>query len=67
VNTTVTNRTLFDIPIHDCEFYGGRLDGVACDENVFFLSIILTFGTFALAISLKNFRSSTYFPTKVRL
>ena len=54
-------------PIGDCERYGGELVGEACHDNVFFLSVILAVGTFALAISLKGFRTSSYFPTKVRL
>ncbi|XP_031572132.1 electroneutral sodium bicarbonate exchanger 1-like isoform X2 [Actinia tenebrosa] len=66
MNNSVTNWTELNVPIQDCEYNGGKLIGMACDENVFFLSVILTFGTFAMAISLKSFRSSTFFPTKVR-
>ena len=53
--------------IGDCKRFDGELVGPGCDDNVFFLSVILSVGTFALAISLKGFRTSTYFPTKVRL
>lgn len=56
-----------DYPLGDCERFGGELVGEACHYNVFFLSVILSLGTFALAISLKGFRTSSYFPTKVRL
>lgn len=55
-----------DHPLGDCERFGGELVGEACHYNVFFLSVILSLGTFALAISLKGFRTSSYFPTKVR-
>lgn len=65
MNSSVTNWTQLNVPIEDCEYKGGHLLGLACDENVFFLSAILTLGTFALAISLKSFRTSPYFPTKV--
>lgn len=62
------NSDLFlDLPMGDCERYGGELVGQACHDNVFFLSVILSVGTFWLAISLKGFRSSSYFPTKVSI
>lgn len=60
------NITPLDYPIGDCARYGGQLVGAACNDNVFFLSVILSLGTFFLAVSLKEFRSSSYFPTKVR-
>ena len=59
------NITPLDYPIGDCARYGGQLVGAACNDNVFFLSVILSLGTFFLAVSLKEFRSSSYFPTKV--
>jgi hypothetical protein len=65
INKTITNMTELFVPIKECQFSGGQLIGLACDENVFFLSVILTLGTFTMAITLKSFRSSTYFPTKV--
>ena len=61
------NETLLDYPMGDCERYGGELVGEGCHDNVFFLSVILSLGTFFLAISLKGFRTSSYFPTKVRI
>ena len=67
--TRFNNNTDFylDYPLGDCERNGGQLLGQACHSNVFFLSVILSLGTFALAISLKGFRTSSYFPTKVRI
>lgn len=56
-----------DVPMGDCARFGGKLVGTGCNDNVFFLSVILSVGTFALAISLKGFRNSSYFPTRVRL
>lgn len=66
--TRFNSNTSFylDYPLGDCERYGGHLVGQACHNNVFFLSVILSLGTFALALSLKGFRTSPYFPTKVR-
>ena len=60
------NHTVLNYSMRDCERFGGRLAGEACHDNVFFLSVILTLGTFVLATSLKGFRGSSYFPTKVR-
>ena len=62
-----TSLTPLDYSMGDCSRYGGELVGEACHDNVFFLSVILAIGTFFLAISLKGFRTSSYFPTKVRL
>lgn len=63
-----SNDTLYrvDVPMGDCARFGGKLVGTGCNDNVFFLSVILSVGTFALAISLKGFRNSSYFPTRVR-
>ena len=47
---------------------GGQLVGVDCDydANVFLMSTILFAGAFFISITLKNFRSTGYFPGKVR-
>lgn len=65
-SSSFVNITPLDYPIGDCVRYGGQLVGEACHSNVFFLSVILSLGTFFLAVTLKEFRSSSYFPTKVR-
>ncbi|XP_048584752.1 sodium-driven chloride bicarbonate exchanger isoform X2 [Nematostella vectensis] len=62
----VENLTKLWVPIPDCVRAGGELRGDGCSENVFLLSVMLCFGTFVLAITLKNFHSSSYFPSKVR-
>lgn len=66
--TRFNNNTdiYLNTPLGDCERLGGELVGQACHSNVFFLSVILSLGTFALAFTLKGFRTSSYFPTKVR-
>lgn len=68
-NSSSFNATILtplDYSMGDCVRYGGELVGEGCHNNVFFLSVILALGTFFLAISLKGFRTSSYFPTKVR-
>ena len=47
---------------------GGQLVGVDCDydANVFLMSTILFAGALFISITLKNFRSTGYFPGKVR-
>lgn len=61
-----TSQVTLDYSMGDCSRYGGELVGDACHDNVFLLSLILAVGTFFLAVSLKGFRTSSYFPTKVR-
>lgn len=65
-HANATTPTPLDYAMGDCARFGGELVGDACHDNVFFLSVILALGTFFLAISLKGFRTSSYFPTKVR-
>jgi hypothetical protein len=56
-----------------CEKQGWKLVGHACRQyqitraipDVFFLSVILFFGTFALAYAFRLFRTSRFFPSKV--
>lgn len=55
----------------ECADLGGVLEGSGCDtpiyhDNVFFLSIILGIGTFAIAWGLVIMRKSPFFPTLVR-
>lgn len=51
----------------DCVKYGGTLVGNACKyvPDLALMSFILFFGTYSMTISLKKFKFSRYFPTKV--
>ena len=54
-----------------CEKLGGDAIGSGCDTplyvpDVFFLSCLLFLGTFALCMALKHFRSTRFFPNKVK-
>jgi len=59
----------------DCGKCGWTLVGQGCSDkritdsvpDVFFASIILFLGTFALAMTFRKFRGSRFFPTIVRL
>lgn len=53
----------------DCVDLGGVLEGSGCNyhDNVFFLSIILGIGTFAIAWGLVMMKKSRFFPTIVSL
>ncbi|KAK7895441.1 hypothetical protein WMY93_020766 [Mugilogobius chulae] len=52
----------------DCVKFGGSLVGKACKyvPDLALMSFILFFGTYSMTISLKKFKSSRYFPTKLR-
>uniref|UniRef100_A0AAV2IS69 Anion exchange protein n=1 Tax=Knipowitschia caucasica TaxID=637954 RepID=A0AAV2IS69_KNICA len=52
----------------DCVKYGGSLMGKACKyvPDLALMSFILFFGTYSMTISLKKFKFSRYFPTKLR-
>ncbi|XP_072048031.1 electroneutral sodium bicarbonate exchanger 1-like [Amphiura filiformis] len=62
------------IKLEKCEKQGGVPVGEDCHEalhhppmpDIFLMSAVLMFGTFAIAYSLKEFRTSRYFPTRVR-
>ncbi|XP_064079112.1 sodium bicarbonate cotransporter 3-like isoform X11 [Macrobrachium nipponense] len=55
---------------HEChDIYNGTLVGDRCAHyypDVYLLSLILFFGTFLVSFYLKNFKTATFFPTKVR-
>ena len=56
--------------LKECSAAGGVLLGDGCDNSqyvpdVFFFSLILFVGTFALALALVKFRNSLFFPTWV--
>ncbi|XP_062934677.1 electrogenic sodium bicarbonate cotransporter 4 [Cynocephalus volans] len=52
----------------ECLSYGGRLHGNSCQfvPDLALMSFILFFGTYSMTLTLKKFKSSRYFPTKVR-
>ncbi|XP_028319240.1 electrogenic sodium bicarbonate cotransporter 4 [Gouania willdenowi] len=52
----------------DCAKYGGALVGNACKyvPDLALMSFILFFGTYSMTVSLKKFKFSRYFPTKLR-
>ena len=58
-----TNKTIYDCDILKQETVRG--DG--CGGAVFLLSTVLTLGTFFLVIKLKSFKTSRFFPTRVRI
>ncbi|XP_054613339.1 electrogenic sodium bicarbonate cotransporter 4 isoform X4 [Dunckerocampus dactyliophorus] len=52
----------------ECVKYGGALVGKACKyvPDLALMSFILFFGTYSMTVSLKKFKFSRYFPTKLR-
>nr|XP_043868333.1 electrogenic sodium bicarbonate cotransporter 4-like isoform X3 [Solea senegalensis] len=52
----------------DCVKYGGSLVGNSCKyvPDLALMSFILFFGTYSMTVSLKKFKFSRYFPTKLR-
>ena len=57
------------LELHECEEFGGHLSGVWCNyvPDVFFFSVLLFFGTYIMATYLKQFKTTPYLPTKVKL
>uniref|UniRef100_A0A3Q3E6Z9 Anion exchange protein n=1 Tax=Labrus bergylta TaxID=56723 RepID=A0A3Q3E6Z9_9LABR len=52
----------------ECLKYGGSLVGTSCKyvPDLALMSFILFFGTYSMTVSLKKFKFSRYFPTKLR-
>uniref|UniRef100_A0A8C8RWX9 Anion exchange protein n=1 Tax=Pelusios castaneus TaxID=367368 RepID=A0A8C8RWX9_9SAUR len=52
----------------ECLKYGGSLVGKSCKfvPDLALMSFILFFGTYSMTVTLKKFKFSRYFPTKVR-
>uniref|UniRef100_A0A8C6PHH6 Anion exchange protein n=1 Tax=Nothobranchius furzeri TaxID=105023 RepID=A0A8C6PHH6_NOTFU len=52
----------------ECLKYGGSLVGKSCKfvPDLALMSFILFFGTYSMTVSLKKFKFSRYFPTKLR-
>ncbi|VDL74183.1 unnamed protein product [Nippostrongylus brasiliensis] len=67
LNVTISVR-LKDITGDECEARGGEAVGLQCHfkPDVYMLSVLLTFGTFALAYALNNFRNSKFFGSTFR-
>lgn len=51
----------------ECLKYGGSLVGKSCQyvPDLALMSFILFFGTYSMTVTLKKFKFSRYFPTKV--
>ncbi|XP_069774178.1 electrogenic sodium bicarbonate cotransporter 4-like isoform X3 [Narcine bancroftii] len=68
---TVTNITTLDwsqLSKKECLKYGGNLVGKTCKyvPDLALMSFILFFGTYSLTVTLKRFKFSRFFPTKIR-
>uniref|UniRef100_A0A8C7KZT0 Anion exchange protein n=1 Tax=Oncorhynchus kisutch TaxID=8019 RepID=A0A8C7KZT0_ONCKI len=66
---SVTGPTLLPrLSKKECVKYGGALLGNACKyvPDLALISFILFFGTYSMTVSLKKFKTSRYFPTKLR-
>lgn len=52
----------------ECVKYGGSLVGKSCKyvPDLALMSFILFFGTYTMTVTLKKFKFSRYFPTKVK-
>ncbi|XP_072410263.1 electrogenic sodium bicarbonate cotransporter 4-like isoform X2 [Chiloscyllium punctatum] len=67
----VVNTTALDwsqLSKKECLTYGGSLVGKSCKyvPDLALMSFILFFGTYSLTVTLKKFKFSRYFPTKLR-
>jgi len=56
------------LSVTECEMLSGELKGDSCGyvPDIFFFSVILFFGTYLLCSTLKKFKLSPFFPSKVR-
>ncbi|XP_048378972.1 electrogenic sodium bicarbonate cotransporter 4 isoform X10 [Stegostoma tigrinum] len=66
VNTTALDWS--QLSKKECLTYGGSLVGKSCKyvPDLALMSFILFFGTYSLTVTLKKFKFSRYFPTKIR-
>uniref|UniRef100_A0A670ZM54 Anion exchange protein n=1 Tax=Pseudonaja textilis TaxID=8673 RepID=A0A670ZM54_PSETE len=66
MNVTVLDWT--QLSKKECLRYGGSLVGTSCKfvPDLALMSFILFFGTYSMTLTLKKFKFSRYFPTKVR-
>ncbi|KAJ8261132.1 hypothetical protein COCON_G00168550 [Conger conger] len=70
-NLSVYNVTALDwsqLSKKECLKYGGTLMGKSCKyvPDLALMSFILFFGTYSMTVTLKKFKFSRYFPTKLR-
>ncbi|XP_051537069.1 electrogenic sodium bicarbonate cotransporter 1-like isoform X2 [Myxocyprinus asiaticus] len=62
------NTTWISLTRSECLEWGGHLIGPACDyvPDITLMSFILFLGTYACSMCLKKFKTSRFFPTRVR-
>uniref|UniRef100_A0A3B4ET42 Anion exchange protein n=1 Tax=Pundamilia nyererei TaxID=303518 RepID=A0A3B4ET42_9CICH len=62
------NATLASLTKKQCMKYGGQLVGESCGyiPDITLMSFILFLGTYTCSMSLKKFKTSRFFPTRVR-
>uniref|UniRef100_A0A4W6G765 Anion exchange protein n=1 Tax=Lates calcarifer TaxID=8187 RepID=A0A4W6G765_LATCA len=67
-NLNVTALDWSQLSKKECLKYGGSLVGKSCKyvPDLALMSFILFFGTYSMTVSLKKFKFSRYFPTKLR-
>uniref|UniRef100_A0A663LPQ3 Anion exchange protein n=1 Tax=Athene cunicularia TaxID=194338 RepID=A0A663LPQ3_ATHCN len=71
-NITVSGIAWENLTVTECRYLHGEFQGPACGRNgpyapnVLFWCCILFFSSFALSSFLKKFKTSRYFPTRVR-
>ncbi|XP_053710364.1 sodium-driven chloride bicarbonate exchanger-like isoform X3 [Synchiropus splendidus] len=70
ITASQVNWTVLDV--HECEMLHGSFEGAACGPHgpyipdVLFWCVVLFFSTVFMSAFLKEFKTSRYFPTKVR-
>nr|XP_046230125.1 electrogenic sodium bicarbonate cotransporter 4 isoform X2 [Scatophagus argus] len=64
----LTDQDWSQLSKKECVKYGGSLVGSSCKyvPDLALMSFILFFGTYSMTVSLKKFKFSRYFPTKLR-
>ncbi|XP_072898483.1 electrogenic sodium bicarbonate cotransporter 1-like isoform X2 [Hemitrygon akajei] len=70
-NDTIHRNTSIDWSLlskKECLKYGGHMVGASCHyvPDVTLMSFILFLGTYSCSMTLKNFKTSPYFPTRIR-
>ncbi|KAI2651578.1 Electrogenic sodium bicarbonate cotransporter 1 [Labeo rohita] len=62
------NATWASLTRSECLEWGGQLEGPACSyvPDITLMSFILFFGTYTCSMGLKKFKTSRFFPTRVR-
>uniref|UniRef100_A0A672GQY7 Anion exchange protein n=1 Tax=Salarias fasciatus TaxID=181472 RepID=A0A672GQY7_SALFA len=65
---TPANATWASLTREQCRRFDGKLVGEACGyvPDITLMSLILFFGTYACSMGLKKFKTSRFFPTRVR-